>query len=252
MSREQKKSILIYSFSGAIILFLVIFSAIRNNNRPVEKLDVDVLDQEGVFFTNDLEVIDLITDQQTDSLIGIEMGELYPKILERRVEKNPFVKNAEVFRDLEGTLKVKVVQSKPIARVFTNGKMDKYIDADGRILPVNAKHTARVPLLETEFEFGWESKMDESAFGMQVFELLKYIEQDEFWRAQIAHVLVMKNGELELYPQVTKQKIEFGKLEDIEAKFSKLMTFYKEVLPVKGWNSYNRVNVKFKNQIICE
>ena len=61
-----------------------------------------------------------------------------------------------------------------------------------------------------------------------------------------------KDGEVELYPQVTKQKIEFGKPKDFEEKFSKLMTFYKEILPSKGWNYYERVNVKFKDQIICE
>ncbi len=252
MSREQRKSILIYSFSGAIIVFLIVFAGVKNHNRPVEELDVDVLDQEGVYFTNDREVIELITAQQTDFLVGTEMGDLDPKVLERRVEENPFVKDAEVYRDLEGVLKVKVIQSKPIARVFTNGEKDQYIDSDGRVLPVNAKHTARVPLLETEFDFPWLENMDETTYGTQVFELLQYIEQDDFWKAQIAHVLVKSNGELELYPQVTKQKIEFGKPGDFEDKFSKLMTFYKEILPVKGWNSYERVNVKFKNQIICE
>ena len=94
--------------------------------------------------------------------------------------------------------------------------------------------------------------MNESDFGLKVFDLLRYIEQDDFWRAQIAHVLVREDGEVELYPQVTKQKIEFGEPKDFEEKFSKLMTFYKEILPRKGWNHYDRVNVKFKDQIICE
>lgn len=252
MSREEKKNIVVYSFSGLLVLFLMVFTGIKNNSRVIDEMDVDILEQEGNFFTDDLEVIDLMTDKSADYVIGVEMGELSPKTLEQRVESNPFVKDAQVYRDLKGRLQIKVKQSKPIARVFVDGTNDRYIDEDGRVLPINAKHTARVPLVETEFDFLWEHSMSESSYGLEVFELLKYIENDAFWNAQIAYVYVRKDGEVELYPQVTKQVIEFGKPVELEEKFSKLMTFYKEILPKKGWNSYDRVNLKFKNQIICE
>ncbi|MEM7297337.1 MAG: cell division protein FtsQ [Bacteroidota bacterium] len=243
---------MIYSFSGAILLFLMVFAGVKNNNRTIEELNVDVLEEDGNYFTDDLEVVDLMTDKSADYVIGVEMGELNPKILEERVEANPFVKDAQVYRDLKGNLLVKVEQSKPIARVFMEGGSDRYIDTEGRVLPINARHTARVPLIETEFPFSWEENMSESSYGEKIFELLTFIEQDEFWQAQIAHILVKKDGEIELFPQVTKQTVEFGKPEDLEKKFSKLMTFYKEILPKKGWNSYERVNLKFENQIICE
>ena len=252
MSKEEKKNILIYSFSGALLVSLMVFSGLKNNGREIEEMDVDVLGEEGVYFTDELEVIDLMTDKSADYVIGLEARDIDPKVLEGRIESNPFVKDAQVFRDLEGNLKVMVEQSKPIARVFTNGASDKYIDSEGRVLPVNAKYTARVPLLETDFEFSWSNHMSESDYGIKVFELLSYIEQHEFWKAQIAHVMVKADGEIELYPQVTKQKVEFGEPRDFEEKCTKLMTFYKEILPQKVWNDYKRVNVKFKDQIICE
>ncbi len=251
MSREQKKNIVVFSFSGILLLCLMIFTDVRNNGRAVDELNVEVVEEDGVYFTDELEVIDLMTDS-TDFLIGSKVGTIDPKTLETRVEANPFVRDAQVYRDVRGKLLVDVVQSKPIARVFIDGISDRYIDSEGRVLPVNARHTARVPLVETTFEFKWEEHMHESAFGVQLFELLTYIEKDPFWKAQIAHVLVKNDGELELYPQVTKQKIVFGKPEDFEEKFSKLMTFYKEILPKKGWNHYTSVNLKFEDQIICE
>ena len=251
MSKEQKKNLLIFSFSGLLLFSLMIFGGVRNNSRSIEELDVEVAKEDGLFFTDELEVIDLMTDS-TGYVVGVEAREMDPKVLEARVEANPFVKEAQVFRDVEGNLQVRVKQSKPIARVFTNSDKDKYIDSEGRVLPVNAKHTARVPLLETEFEFGWKNQLGESPYGRQVFELLLFIEQDPFWKAQIAHILLKKDGEIELYPQVTKQTIVFGKPENLEEKFSKLMTFYKEILPKKGWNHYSKVNVKFKDQIVCE
>ncbi len=252
MSKEEKKNILIYSFSGLLLISLIAFAGVKNNSRKIDDVQVEIMGQDGIYFTDQLEVVDLMTDKSADYVIGVEMGDIDPKTLEERVESNPFVKDAQVYRDLKGNLQVKVKQSKPVARLFIDGKNDRYIDEDGRVLPINAKHTARVPLVETEFEFMWKENMNESRYGTQVFELLMYIEKDEFWKAQIAHMVIKKNGEIELYPQVTKQVVEFGRPEDFDSKFSKLMTFYKEILPKKGWNTYDRVNLKFENQIICE
>lgn len=249
---QEKKNTLIYSFTGLLLISLITFAGVKNNARQIENVNVEILDQDGNFFTDQMEVIDLMTDKSADYVIGVEQGKIDPKTLEIRVESNPFVKEAQVYRDLKGNLKVNIVQSKPIARLFVDGKNDQYIDSEGNILPINARHTARVPLLETDFKFSWESNLKESSYGEQVFDLLTFIEKDEFWKAQIAGLLLKNDGEIELFPQVTKQRVEFGLPVDIDRKFSKLMTFYKEILPKKGWNSYERVNLKFENQIICE
>ena len=249
---QEKKNTLIYSFTGLLLLSLITYAGVKNNARQVDNIKVEIYDQEGNFFTDQFEIIDLMTDKSADYVIGVEQGKIDPKTLESRVETNPFVKDAQVYRDLKGNLKVNVVQSKPIARLFVDGKNDRYIDSEGNILPINARHTARVPLLETDFKFSWESNLNESSYGKEIFDLLIHIENDDFWKAQIAGLLLKVDGEVELFPQVTKQKIEFGLPDDIEKKFSKLMTFYKEILPKKGWNTYERVNLKFENQIICE
>jgi len=248
---EKKKNILIYSFSGVLILVMIMVGGVKNLNREIEEIEVRIEDQDGIRFTDQFEVIDLMTEKSGDYIIGVKHGELDHKILEDRIETNPFVKDAQVYRDLTGTLKVNVEQSKPIAR-FLGKEGDRYIDTKGNVLPVNAKQTARVALLESEIGLIWKENLNESKFGSELFELLQFIESDDFWRAQIAQVVILENGEIELYPQVTKQVISFGRPENIKSKFSRLMTFYKKILPQKGWNSYERVNVKFENQIICE
>ena len=40
--------------------------------------------------------------------------------------------------------------------------------------------------------------------------------------------------------------------EDYVDKLKRLKIFYKQILPSKGWNSYEKVSVKYKNQIVCE
>ena len=48
-----------------------------------------------------------------------------------------------------------------------------------------------------------------------------------------------------------EQKIYFGLLTNIHEKLDNLYQFYKQVMPVKGWQTYRDISVKYNNQIVC-
>lgn len=250
--KRDVKTILALSVAGFILLVTIGFAVMKNDSKPVNDVIVHILEQDGEYFTDQLEVINLMNASNTDYVLGSSVGSLDLKMLEERVESNPFVKDAQIFRDLKGNLIVNVTQAKPIARIFKRNGQDLYIDAQGNLLPTIAKHTARVPIIELERSFSWEKNLNETEYGEKVLKMLQYINGDEFWRAQIAELVVARDGELTLLPQVSKQEVKFGMPEDVETKFKKLKVFYKEILPNKGWNTYSMVNLKFENQIVCE
>ena len=78
------------------------------------------------------------------------------------------------------------------------------------------------------------------------------MDQDPFLKAQIVEIEIDSQGNLTLYPQVGKQYVQFGQPEDWEEKFNKIKIAYKQILPSKGWAYYSRIDVRFKNQIVCE
>ena len=82
--------------------------------------------------------------------------------------------------------------------------------------------------------------------------MMEFISEEPFWKAQIAQMDLNMKGEIVIYPQVTGQLVEFGTTENYEDKLKKLMVFYKEVLPQKGWTKYERVNLKYEGQVIAE
>ncbi|MGB3619426.1 MAG: hypothetical protein WBA12_15015 [Catalinimonas sp.] len=168
--------------------------------------------------------------------------------LEHALQANAFVRRAEASRALDGSLHVDVQQVRPLARLVRRGAADEYVDEMGATVPLSVRYTARVPLVETA---GWNWGED-SVETAAMFRLIQYIDGDPLWRAQIAHVRRDERGGLTFYPQVGKQRVEFGPPEQIESKFRRLRVFYDDILPAKGWNTYRRVNVAFENQIICE
>jgi cell division protein FtsQ len=130
---------------------------------------------------------------------------------------------------------------------------DRYISNNGEVLPLSKRYTARVMLIDGPYADNAKLyNLNKSETGKQLMELLRFIENDKFWKAQIAWMNIDKKGNITMYTQVSKQVVEFGKPVDIQDKFRKLKIFYKDILPTKGWNSYNRVSVKFKDQIVCE
>ncbi|MEQ8474522.1 MAG: cell division protein FtsQ [Marinoscillum sp.] len=250
--RRDIKTILFFTITAVLMVVIIGFTGVKNTGKQVNDVIVEIHDQNGDFFTDQTEILNLINAENTDYVLGLSVKELNLKELERRVEANAFVKDAQIYRDIKGNLLVQVEQARPIARIYNPHGPDQYIDMDGTILPTNSRHTARVPIVEFERSFSWQRSLTETDYGMEILALLNYIEKDEFWRAQIAQLVIEKDGELTLLPQVTKQEIKFGMPENLDTKFRKLKVFYKEILPNKGWNTYSLVNLKFENQIVCE
>lgn len=239
---------------GITTIMLLIGFANKGNDRNVcNKVIITINNQLNNHFIDDNDIMDMITNGFTEVIEGTPYDDINVRTLENRVNNNSYVQEAEVYRDLKGNLLVNVLLRRPIARIVQYDGPDAYIAEDGAILPVSDKFTSRVLLISgsASKEIGSLDNIYDTDYS-QLFELINHIYVDNFWKAQIAQVVIQDNGEIKLLPQVTKQYIEFGDLNHIENKFSRLKIFYKEILPRKGWNVYSRVNVKYKNQIICE
>lgn len=241
---------------GLILFALVIlvgFTNSRQNDRYINDVHILIDNQFENYFINQKDVLSLINDRGKDYLLSSDFGSLNLKELEDRIESHQFVNKAQAYLDLEGNLSIEVTQNRPIARVMVKGGLDYYIGVEGDILPESDHYTARVVLLYLDSD-DWidGDNIKNSQQGQEIYELLQFISGDEFWNAQIAAIRVQDDQEVILEPQVTKQEIVFGKPDNLSKKFRKLMIFYKQILPYKGWNTYASVNLKFKNQIVCK
>ena len=106
-----------------------------------------------------------------------------------------------------------------------------------------AREAGLEPLAEEIFDQKISDPMKEAG---------KFLNENPFWSAMIEQIYVEKNGDIILSPKVGKLKIIFGAPENIEIKFRKLLAFYKNIAPEKGWERYNEVNLKYRGQIVCK
>tara|TARA_B000000460_G_scaffold200815_1_gene147418 strand:+ start:495 stop:1229 length:735 start_codon:yes stop_codon:yes gene_type:complete len=233
----------IYILTTLFIVVIVIFS-FKNNSNPIKEI---VVNSENKFLDR-YQIESLITEKMDkDSIIK------NVNIIEKNILANPFVKEIKLYQDLSNKLIVDLVQYQPIARLVSENKKDFYIDLHGNIFPTSTKFSERVLLIHTADNINFDLKnINSTDYGKKIFTMINYIVNDIFLSKIISEIDVNYNKNIIIYPQVSKQKIIFGYPEQIDVKFDKLMLFYKKILPAKGWNTYKTVNLKFKNQIICD
>ncbi len=243
---------MVFTLLVAVLIGFIAFVEKKEDSKVFHKLEVIVGSISDVYFVDEKEIVKILENEFSTLKPGTPISAIDLKSVEKKVENHPFVKDAEAFKDLKGNVVVRINQHKPIARVVRPMAADGYISDEGIILPTSPKYTSRVLLIEGPKGEALLGKKDISKSDSELLELIHFIVNDNFWSAQISSLEINQKGDITLYQQVGKQTIEFGKPIEIEEKFKKIEILYKEILPKKGWNAYDRVNVKYKDQIICE
>lgn len=181
--------------------------------------------------------------------------------LERKLLGISSVESVEVYKNLNGELKIEIEQRMPIARVFNRNGYSVYIDDKGRTMQTSEHYTARVMGVngfvklktgESYSEVVLNDSLRASTMLDEVFEMAKAISEDEFLKALIEQIYIERNEEMILIPKVGNQEIIFGKAEDIKDKFEKLKLFYTKGINPNNLNLYKTINLKFDNQIVCK
>ncbi|MCE6988795.1 cell division protein FtsQ/DivIB [Dyadobacter sp. CY323] len=228
----------------------------RLNLQRCNNLVIEIKNDSGARFLNQMDVRMLLTENGSDPLLGSKLSDVALHDLEKRVTRNRLIRKCQVFRDLRGNIVVEVEQEKPLARWINaseNGELRNtsgyYINYEGNIFPLSESYSARALLVSGSF-FN-DSKKMQTATGSSVMELLRFLNTDPFWKAQVAQLNADKDGEISLMTVLGDQKIEFGMADDYQAKFEKLRLFYDKVLS-RDWSRYKRISVKFQDQIVCE
>ncbi|MEO0897652.1 MAG: hypothetical protein AAFY71_14705 [Bacteroidota bacterium] len=216
---------------------------------PLKEVNINWLSEHKQQMMDEEGVMKSMLPEEMISLTGIPMNQIDLAMLENNLNQTPSIKHAEVYKSFMGVLNIDVELREAVGRMVNNSGRHLYVDAEKKKFPVSALHTAYVPLVRGDFDEGVVDTFSCETISDAV-PVLEYIHQNEFWNAQIAEVIIAQNGELTLLPSIGDMNIAFGYPDRIEEKFSKLMDFYKQVIPVSGWRKYRSVSLKYKGQVI--
>jgi cell division protein FtsQ len=235
------------SLAGLVVLMS--FIEIKKEELVCKKVNVYI---PGNQYFLDRQEIDNILQTTSHSLIGRKVQRIDIHALENKLRHNPFVEFAKVYLDMDGTIQVEVSQRQPILRIMNRFDQDFYVDQHGLKMPLSQNFTARVLVVNGYIDELFANKVDSlhTALAKEIFKTVDFIRKDSLWDAQIAQLYVNPDHEIELIPRVGNQRILLGNADSLDVKFNNLKVFYKQALPLVGWDAYKLINIKYYNQVV--
>jgi len=174
--------------------------------------------------------------------------------IEESLNRFPAISNAQVYTDIQGHLMIELSQRIPVARIEDRDHQHYFLDAEGYVIPAVMEYSPHVLHINGEIPGKYRQATRITAGNKLMEDILKmsgYIHADPFWKSQVVQIYVHRNGEFELIPRVGAHIILFGSADRMETKFFKLKTLYTEGFSHTGWNQYEKINLKYLNQVIC-
>lgn len=238
---------LFFGFLVAAFTFAAYAGFTRLGNRVVEVV-VDVQPTPtGSFLIETSDVLKRLDAGPQGALIGQSIDKLELAALEEFLRKDPYIENADLYTAFDGKINVFVTQCQPILRVHHRTGDDYYIGPNGEVLPLSKRDFARVPLLTGDVP-SFEEAIGDS-LGIDAFLVAKAIHEDELLSALIEQI-DYRRGEYYLVPKLGAADITLGSLEDLDYKLHKFKAYIKGVLPEKGWDAYENIDLRYSNQVI--
>lgn len=234
--------------AGAVVLLI---AATRQQNAKVcSDVVVRVKGVDGVQYISEKNILNTISGGAPETMKGQLIKTFDLNQLEQLLEKNLWIRNAELFFDNKDVLHVDITERQPVARVFAVSGETFYVDDMGEQLPTTNDQIARVPVFTSFPTITKPLVSKDSVLLQQVKEVGTYLLKHNFWMAQVEQVNI-NNYELELIPKLGNHIIQFGEGTNVDAKFNRLLLFYKQIMNKTGWNYYSSLDVRYDKQLVA-
>lgn len=202
------------------------------------------------FFISEKDVEQVLMKANKGKIKGVAVESFNLNEMELLLHKNDWVSEAELYFDNKDVLHVVVTEKEPVARIFSTSGSSFYIDNTGKRMPLSDQLSAKVPVF-TGFPGSKVMSTADSQLLKDIKNTAVYIQNDPFWMAQVAQIDITPERKFEMIPVVGNHLVRLGDGENMEAKFRRLMVFYKQVLSKTGMDRYKLIDVQYKGQVVA-
>lgn len=241
------------------LIIIPVYLARSTSAKPCGGIDINIQDSKDYHFVSEKQLLNLVYGNNS-RILGKPVKDVSIFEIESRINVLRELQEAEVYMAIDGTVHVYVDQREPVMRIMPDNGGDYFLDEEGVVVRRRNLYTPRLHIVGGNVNISSAmlngvSVLDTSiknSILKDIYNLVIYINDDNFWSAQIDQIYVDSSDEIDLIPRVGNQLIHLGTTENFEGKLRNLEAFYDKVLPEVGWNKYSLINLEFKDQIVCK
>lgn len=256
-------SIAIWSIFIAVLVISLGFSGSQLKKVKCKEIDIQIVDTTGYSFVEAKDIKELL-NQKGFKIIDNNIEAFPLNKIETALTNHPSVKSAEAYTTFDGILHIDIGQRNPILRIINENNESYYIDNEGALFPLSEKYTARVLVangsIKEPYNLHYKNNIEQikekdsllNKFIIDdLFALAKFIKSNDFYNSLIEQIYINSNNEIELVPKIGRFTILLGNTDDLKDKFENLKAFIQIGLSREGWDKYETINIKYKNQVVC-
>jgi len=260
---KKIRNILFLLLVPAYLVTVIGFIAEKERHEHVTSVRIRVADSSDNQFVHVADIRKML-NQAKMKLSGIPAEEVDLEGIEKSLMAHQIILDAEAYITAPGILHVDICQKSPFVRIYNRLGQGYYLDEKGNIVPFYSGFSPFVLVVNGNISEPFRLSQTLNIFHVKhdslpiaqraiydAFKLASFIHADKFWNAQIEQVYVNGKYEFELVPRVGSQIIELGGVDNLEEKFDNLKLLYIQGFNKIGWNQYQRISLKYKNQVVC-
>lgn len=175
-------------------------------------------------------------------LVGKAMADINASDVEEALRDSPYLESADIVKCQGGRLLIRVSQLVPVMRVF-DGDHSYYVNRAGKRMDASIYYHSDVPVVQGHFTRQFPPT--------KLLPMIDYVESDSLLRSLVSMYCVRDTNNIIIVPELSGHVVNMGNTRGFENKFAKLKLFYREVMPTRGWNTFDTISVKWNHQVVA-
>ncbi|MBL7113195.1 MAG: hypothetical protein ISS19_14760 [Bacteroidales bacterium] len=249
------KHILTWLGLTGYLFVMLAFVGKEQENILCRQIRIHINDSMEVGFVTSDQIMKIINPDPA-TLLGKPVRTINISDLEDKLHKIRSIRTAEVYYTVEGHLSVDINQRRPLVRIIDDSGASYCIDTEGYLIPMTGQYIPYILIANGNIraidgKVSHIIDLENHKMLEDIYRLSKYLIEDAFLQAQIVQVYVNSNKEFELIPRVGSHVILLGDMNEFETRLNNLKTLYDQGFSSVGWNQFEKINLKYKNQVVC-
>ena len=219
----------------------ILWAREKSRGELCTSVDVEVINADSTSFVTPQGVLTDLKGQGI-KIVGKHMGDINASDIEEALKVSPYLENADIVKCQNGKVLIRVSQLVPVMRIF-DGEDSYYMNKAGKRMAATTYYHCDVPVVQGHFTRKYPAT--------RLLPLIDYVENDSLLHSLVSMFQVRDTNNIILVPNISGHVVNIGNADGFDNKFAKLKLFYREVLPKRGWNTYDTISVKWNHQIVA-
>lgn len=239
MKRLIQNSILIVL--AAALGLGIMWARSKSQGEVCTAVEVEVINGDSTSFVTPKGVLSDLRGQGV-TLVGKRMADINASDVEEALRISPYLESADIVKCQDGKILIRVSQLVPVFRVF-DGDNSYYVNRAGKLMDAMSYYHSDVPVVRGHFTRKYPPT--------RLLPLIDYVENDSLLRSIVTMYSVLDTNNIIIVPEISGHVVNIGNAQGFENKFAKLKLFYREVMPKRGWNTFDTISVKWNHQVVA-